>query len=66
MSTHLESGSVTRTVSDHAADLTPERIMDRHHWSQHISRLDPATDYHEIYRILGALFQPRYLATSSR
>lgn len=26
--------------------------MDRQHWSRHISRLDPATDYHEIYRIL--------------
>jgi hypothetical protein len=27
--------------------------MDRHHWSRHISRLDPATDYHEIYQILA-------------
>ena len=26
--------------------------MDRQHWSRQISRLDPATDYHKIYRIL--------------
>ena len=28
MSTHLESGSVTRTVSDHAADLTVAGVAD--------------------------------------
>ena len=27
--------------------------MDRHHWSWRISQLDPARDYHEIYRILA-------------
>jgi hypothetical protein len=27
--------------------------MDRHHWSRRISQLDPARDYHEIYRILA-------------
>ena len=27
--------------------------MDRHHWSRRISRLDPATDYHEIYQIMA-------------
>jgi hypothetical protein len=27
--------------------------MDRHHWSRHISQLDPVSDYHEIYRILA-------------
>ncbi len=26
--------------------------MDRHHWSRQISRLDPAGDYEQIYRIL--------------
>ena len=26
--------------------------MDRHYWSRHISRLDPATEYEQIYRIL--------------
>jgi len=26
--------------------------MDRHHWSQQIARLDPVSDYHEMYRIL--------------
>ena len=26
--------------------------MDRHHWSAHISRLDPGRDYEQIYRIL--------------
>ena len=26
--------------------------MDRHHWSAHISRLDPGRDYERIYRIL--------------
>ncbi len=28
MSTHLESGSVTRTVSNHAADLTVAGVAD--------------------------------------
>ena len=28
--------------------------MDRRHWSRRISQLDPARDYHEIYRILAA------------
>ena len=28
--------------------------MDRHYWSRRISQLDPARDYHEIYRILAA------------
>ena len=28
--------------------------MDRQHWSRRISQLDPARDYHEIYRILAA------------
>jgi hypothetical protein len=28
--------------------------MDRHYWSRRISQLDPASDYHEIYRILAA------------
>ena len=48
--------------------LTPDRVtpdarysrlneedgadMDRHHWSAHISRLDPGRDYEQIYRIL--------------
>ena len=27
--------------------------MDRQHWSRRIGQLDPATDYHEIYRILA-------------
>src|ERR1035438_8741056 len=36
-----------------ACDLTAERTMDRHHWSRRISQLDPARDYHEIYRILA-------------
>jgi hypothetical protein len=26
--------------------------MDRHYWSRHISRLDPASEYEQIYRIL--------------
>jgi hypothetical protein len=26
--------------------------MDRQHWSWRIRQLDPARDYHEIYRIL--------------
>ena len=26
--------------------------MDRHHWTRHISRLDPASEYEQIYRIL--------------
>jgi hypothetical protein len=26
--------------------------MDRHHWSRQISRLDPASDHEQIYRIL--------------
>ncbi len=26
--------------------------MDRHHWSRQISRLDPASDYEQIYRIV--------------
>src|ERR1035437_7408432 len=37
-----------------ACDLTAERTMDRHHWSRRISQLDPARDYHEIYRILAS------------
>ncbi len=26
--------------------------MDRHYWSRHIARLDPETEYEQIYRIL--------------
>ena len=39
---------VTGERSDSGVDL------DRHHWSRRISQLDPARDYHEIYRILAA------------
>jgi hypothetical protein len=26
--------------------------MDREYWARHIARLDPATDYEQIYRIM--------------
>jgi ER-bound oxygenase mpaB/B'/Rubber oxygenase, catalytic domain len=29
-------------------------MLSRTHWQRHIARLDPETDYEEIYRILGA------------
>ena len=27
--------------------------MDRHYWGRHIAMLDPATEYEQVYRILG-------------